>query len=170
VARDAIQRCGLNSVVFIPAGRPPHKGGARASYEDRLRMIEIACEGEPRFAVSRVEEGDRQSYSIHTIEHFRAALGLDDRLFFLIGADAFAEIRTWHRWREVVGAVEFIVVSRPGYHYSAPDGARVQRLDTLEFPASSTAIRDALMQGRFDVDVPPRVVDYIREHGLYQPR
>jgi nicotinate-nucleotide adenylyltransferase len=170
VARDATERCRLDRVVFIPAGRPPHKGGPRASYHDRVRMIEIACEGEPRFAVSRVEEGDRQSYSIHTIEHFRAKLEPGDRLFFLIGADAFAEIRTWHRWREVVKSVEFIVVSRPGYDCSAPDGARIERLDRLELPASSTAIRESLMRGRFDVDVPQRVMDYIREHRLYQAR
>ena len=168
VAREAVRRCRLDGVTFIPAGRPPHKGDARAPYEDRLRMVEIACEGEPAFAVSRLEEGDRQSYSIHTIERFQATMQPGDQLFFLIGGDAFAEIRTWHRWREVVERVEFLVVSRPGHNYSAPAGARVERLDGVELPVSSTTIRDALTQGRFDVDVPEPVIDYIREHGLYR--
>jgi nicotinate-nucleotide adenylyltransferase len=131
-------------------------------------MVEIACASEPAFAVSRLEEGDRQSYSIHTIKRFRTSMAPGDELFFLIGSDAFAEIRAWHRWKEVVEAVEFIVVSRPGHDASPPIDARVERLETLELPVSSTAIRDALRLGRCDVDVPPAVLDYIREHGLYR--
>lgn len=170
VGREAVRRCKLDRLLFIPAGRPPHKARAHASYEDRVRMVEIACEGEPAFGVSRLEEGDRHSYSIHTIEHFQAQLKPADELFFVIGADAFAEIRTWLRWREVVEAVQFIIVSRPGHDYSAPEGARLERLDDLEMPISSTGIREALQQGRADVETPPGVVDYIRSRGLYRAR
>jgi nicotinate-nucleotide adenylyltransferase len=131
-------------------------------------MVEIACEGEPAFGVSRLEQGDRRSYSIHTIESFQARLKPEDELFFVIGADAFAEIRTWLRWQEVVEAVQFIIVSRPGHEYAAPAGARVERLDNLEMPVSSTGIREALLEGRFDVAAPREVVDYIRERGLYR--
>jgi nicotinate-nucleotide adenylyltransferase len=168
VAREAVRRCRLDRVIFIPAGRPPHKGGPRASFEDRVRMAEIACEDDPAFAVSPMEKGDRQSFSIHTIERVRATLAPGDELFFILGADAFAEIRTWHRWHDVIAAVPFIVVSRPGHDYDAPPGARVKRLDTVGMPVSSTQIREALAQGRSPLEVPPRVLEYILARGLYR--
>jgi nicotinate-nucleotide adenylyltransferase len=113
--------------------------------------------------------GGRFHLSVHREgAQFRTSMAPGDELFFLIGSDAFAEIRAWHRWKEVVEAVEFIVVSRPGHDASPPIDARVERLETLELPVSSTAIRDALRLGRCDVDVPPAVLDYIREHGLYR--
>ena len=78
-------------------------------------MVELACESEPLFAPSRLEEGAARSYSIHTVERVRAAEGPDATIFFIIGADAFAEIRSWYRWQDVIRAVEFIVVTRPGH-------------------------------------------------------
>ncbi|MEK7407731.1 MAG: nicotinate-nucleotide adenylyltransferase [Acidobacteriota bacterium] len=168
VAREAARQFGLDRVLFIPASRPPHKGGATATpYEDRCRMVELACQGEPLFEVSRLEAGDRKSYSIHTIEKVRAMLAPSDELFFLIGADAFAEIRTWHRWEDVVGAVAFIVVSRPGHQYAAPPGGRVHRLETLALPVSSSEVRARLAAGEDPPEIPPAVLAYIRERGLY---
>src|ERR1700740_1867732 len=101
VAREAADTFSLDRVLFIPAGNPPHKG-AGAPYEDRYRMVELACAQDARFIPSRLEEGHEKMYSIHTIERVRAENG---ELFFVIGADAFAEIETWHRWRDVVAAV-----------------------------------------------------------------
>ena len=169
VAREAAELCGLDRVLFVPAGRPPHKStGPRASYADRYRMVEIACAGEPRFEPSRLEEGDRHSYSIDTIERLRQRLNPGDRLFFLIGADAFAEIETWRRWDEVLRSVEFIVVSRPGHQYRVPTGVKVERLERLALPVSSSEIRSKLAAGDRDVDVPSAVLDYIREKNLYR--
>src|SRR4051812_29860577 len=96
VAREAADRFGLDRVLFIPAARPPHKQrGPHASYEDRVRMAELSTAADPRFQVSRLEEGTVRSYSIDTIEKARAGLSPGDELFFIIGADAFAEIQTW---------------------------------------------------------------------------
>src|SRR5262245_28752059 len=102
MARRAAEQFSLDQVLFIPAGNPPHKE-ADTPYEHRFRMVELACFADPRFIPSRLEEGRAKSYSIHTIERVRAANG---DLFFLIGSDAFEEISTWHRWQEVVLAVE----------------------------------------------------------------
>jgi nicotinate-nucleotide adenylyltransferase len=168
VAREARIRFGLERVWLVPAARPPHKGGeTHAPYEDRVRMVELACEGEAGFVASRLEEGAGRSYSIDTIERVRTQLKPADRLFFLIGADAFAEIESWHRWQDVVRAVEFIVVSRPGHPYAAPPGARVDRLETLELPVSSSEIRRRLAGGDYSVEVPRAVLDYVRQRGLY---
>ncbi|HUK17462.1 MAG TPA: nicotinate-nucleotide adenylyltransferase [Bryobacteraceae bacterium] len=168
LARSAADHFHLDRVLFVPAAHPPHKAGVtHAPYDDRVRMAELACAGEPRFKVSRLEEGTERSYSIDTIEKLRPSLAVTDELFFIIGADAFAEIRTWHRWRGVAAAVRFLVVSRPGHVYETPPGVRADRLDTLELPVSSSEIRRQLAAGRRPAEVPGAVLDYIVQKGLY---
>jgi nicotinate-nucleotide adenylyltransferase len=166
IANEALRQKKLDQVLFVPAADPPHKR-LQASYEDRYRMVELAVENEPGLAASRLEADTSPSYSIDTIEKLKAQLSPDDRLFFLIGADAFAEIRTWKRWRDVVKAVEFIVVSRPGHQYEIPEGARVHRLDILHLPVSSSGIRERLAAGDDRVEAPPAVLQYIAERNLY---
>jgi nicotinate-nucleotide adenylyltransferase len=162
----------LDRVLFIPAGNPPHKH-AEVSFEDRYRMVELACAADPRFVASRLEEGAGKSYSIETIERVKAASAhavnadTNGTLFFIIGSDAFAEIQTWRRWEDVIRAVEFIVVARPGHEIAGPAGARVHRLDSVELPVSSSDIRDALARGESPAELPPTVSDYIRDRRLY---
>jgi nicotinate-nucleotide adenylyltransferase len=165
MARLAADRLGLDQVLFVPAGRPPHKEAA-TPYEDRYRMVEIACAGDHRFVPSRLEEGAAKSYSIHTIERVKATN--PDPLFFIIGSDAFAEIGTWYRWQDVISAVEFIVVARPGHSIDPPPGAIVHRLDDVALAVSSSEIRRLLASGKMPPEVPPAVADYIHEHGLYR--
>ena len=168
VAREAAARFQLDRVWLVPAERPPHKHRAtHAPYADRFRMVELACRDELKFEASRLEQGTASSYSIDTIETVRTRLAAGDNLFFLIGADAFAEIESWHRWRDVIRAVEFIVVSRPGHLYQVPVGATVHRLETVDLPVSSSEIRRKLAAGDERVDVPGAVLEYIRAHGLY---
>jgi nicotinate-nucleotide adenylyltransferase len=168
VARAAADRFHLDRVLFVIAARPPHKSGkACASYQDRVRMVDLACGVDPRFEASRLEEHTERSYSIDTIEKVRSAIVPGDELFFLIGADAFAEITTWRRWEDVLRSVIFIVVSRPGHQYAIPQGARVERLDQLDRPESSSEIRRALAAGERPSGVPDRVIEHIQQHGLY---
>jgi nicotinate-nucleotide adenylyltransferase len=169
VARAAAESCRLDRILFVPAEHPPHKAGeTHAAYRHRVRMAELACAGQPRFEVSRLEQGTSRSYSIDTIEKMRASMAPEDELFFIIGADAFAEIRTWHRWEDVVRAVRFIVVNRPGGRYDPPAGVRMNRLDSVDMPVSSSQIRAALAAGESPSEVPPPVLAYIRDHGLYR--
>ena len=168
IARAARSHFRLDRVLFVPAARPPHKGGVTvAGFDDRVRMAELAVADEPRFAVSRLEEGTRRSYSIDTIEKVRASLSTADELFFLIGADAFAEIQTWHRWPDVARQVVFLVISRPRHSCAIPDGVTAERLDSPQMDISSSAIRQQLERGERDVEVPTPVLDYIKQHGLY---
>ena len=164
VAREAADRFQLDRVLFIPAGNPPFKS-ALTSFEHRYRMVELACEADPRFAASRIEEGDKKSYSIYTIEQVKAEGG---DVFFIIGADAFSEIRKWYRAEDVIRAVDFIVVTRPGHEYEVPPGGRVHRLDALALDASSSEIRQVLAVGKNPRDLPPKVGEYIRKNGLYR--
>ena len=168
IARASVQRYGLDRVLFIPAANPPHKeGGTHANYADRLRMVELAVEGEESFEASRLEEFTARSYSIDTIERVRTSLSPADELFFLIGADAFAEIRTWRRWTDVVREVQFIVVSRPGTSYEIPEGAVVHRIDGVALPISSSDIRKSLAAGERPDVLPGTVLNYALCHHLY---
>lgn len=168
VAREAAEHFSLDRVLFIPAANPPHKQETGTGFEHRFRMVELACYCDARFVPSRLEEGQQKSYSFHTIERVRKTIGEGDELFFLIGADAFAEIESWYRWQDVLKAVEFIVVTRPGHTYRVPEGARVHRLETLALPVSSSEVREKL-SGRQKVNELPKTVrEYIRQHGLYR--
>src|ERR1017187_10068406 len=84
IARAAADRFELDRVLFVPAAHPPHKALAtHAPYGDRVRMAQLACAGERRFEVSRLEENTRSSYSIDTIEKVRAEMGAEGDLFFI---------------------------------------------------------------------------------------
>jgi nicotinate-nucleotide adenylyltransferase len=169
IAREAADRYQLDRILFVPAAHPPHKSGVtHASYEDRVRMVELACAADPRFEVSRIEEGTARSYSIDTIERVRTRLKSGDELYFLIGADAFAEFRSWHRWRDVAKAVRFVVVSRPGHLYEAPPEARCETIDQMDRQESSSEIRRELAEGQSPEGLPPAVLDYAVTRGLYR--
>ncbi len=168
VAKAALTRYNLQKVLLIPAAHPPHKlNQDRESFEHRYKMVELACAGIPGLEPSRLEESSGRSYSIDTIERLQNILPLDSSILFIIGADAFAEFTSWHRWEDVRKAVEFLVVSRPGHSYSVPSGAIVHRLESLDMAVSSSEIRQKLLNGEPTPDLPPAVETYIREHRLY---
>lgn len=165
VAREAAQKFDLGRVLFVPAAHPPHKSELTgATYEERYRMVELACEFDPRFEPSRLEQGDGKSYSIMTVVKARLP---ERRIYFIIGADAFAEIKTWFRWQDLIRLTDFIVVTRPGHSYDCPEGARVHRLDTVALPVSSSEIRQQLADGKLPPELPAPVAAYIAGNGLY---
>ena len=167
VARAAADQFGLARILFVPAANPPHKDAeTMAPFEDRVRMVELACAADPRFEVSRIEEGPGPSYSITTVEKLLASGS--GPLSFLIGADAFADIRMWHRWQDLVRLAEFIVVTRPDAQYEIPPGAQVRELSGLELKISSSEVREQLAAGADDVSLPPAVLAWIRQRRLYQ--
>ena len=167
IAEDALRRFQLDRILFIPARNPPHKNGGVSPYEDRFRMVQIACSIDSRFEASRLEEGAGRSYTIDTVRRVRAQMAVEDSLFFLIGADAFDEIETWKDWQKLIKLTDFIVVARPGGKYRVPDGARVHRLDNLSLPVSSSEIRARLASGEATPELPPDVRRFIEERGLY---
>jgi len=165
VAREAADQFQLEQVWFVPAAHPPHKSDLScAPFEDRAHMVELACEDDPRFFLSLLEAAGGKSYSIDSVERVR---GSGEEPYFIIGADAFAEITTWHRWQDLVRLTEFIVVTRPGHDYTAPPGARVHRLDTVALPVSSSGIRQRLAAGEIPPELPSEVAQYIVKRGLY---
>ncbi len=166
MARAAADQMDLDEVLFIPTGNPPHKSTG-TPFEDRFRMVELACDADWRFVPSRIEEGNSKSYSINTIERLRAQKTTPDVLFFIIGADAYEEIQTWHRWQDVVASVEFIVIGRPGHAIPEIPGARAHRVEMAESDVSSSEIRRELAVGKVPAALPAAVAEYIHEHKLY---
>ena len=178
IARAAADRFALDTVLFIPGGRPPHKSSeTQAGYDDRYRMVELGCESDPRFEASPLEDprtlGARKSYSIDTIERIRRSVAPDDELFFLLGEDAYRDMTTWYRLDDVVDQVQLIVVSRPGETPSPPPHprARVLRLENLANPVSASEIRARVRSGEaVDQMVPAAVADWIGRRALYRRR
>lgn len=168
VARAALAAIELDRMLLIPNRLPPHKQALTgASYEQRLAMVQLAVAGDARLEASDVENKEGKSYTIQTLHRLRNAYG-DARFFFLIGADAFAEVLTWYRVEEVFAMTEFIVASRPGFDYVTPPGAIVHRLDALAFEESSTEIRARLAAGQPVHSLPDGVLGYIEQQGLYR--
>ena len=168
LARESLQEFALDRVLLIPAGNPPHKPDlGRTPFEHRYRMVQLACGASGEIEPSRLEEGSAKSYTFDTLTRIRESIAPADLLFLILGADAFAEIETWHRWREVIGMATFVVASRPGYRYTIPDGATVLRMETLQRPDSSSSIRAQLRKGMRPSGVSDEVWRYIVENRLY---
>ncbi|MEE0434019.1 MAG: nicotinate (nicotinamide) nucleotide adenylyltransferase [Peptococcaceae bacterium] len=169
----------LDKVVFIPSYIPPHKHKAHmTSYRDRLAMTKLAVAEEPHFEVSTYEsEQETPSYTYHTVLHF-SDIYPDDVLYYIVGVDAFNDIETWYRWRDLLQMVQFIVIDRPGrklfmseetkkiVHQSAYD---VHHLALHTLPVSSTMVRQRL-QAKESVAgcLAPAVQNYIEKHQLYE--
>jgi nicotinate-nucleotide adenylyltransferase len=168
IANEALKNFSLSRVLFVPAANPPHKPGDVVSpFEDRFRMVEIAVAPYPSFVASRIEATAGPNYTIDTVERFRKDLVPEDKLFFLIGADAFREIRSWQRWEDLIHLIQFIVVSRPGEDFIEPQGALVHRLEGLDLQISSSEIRQRMAAGESAAEVPVEVREYIVQRRLY---
>jgi nicotinate-nucleotide adenylyltransferase len=167
VAREAVRAFSLEQLWIIPNNRPPHKqSGANSSYEHRLRMVELACAGDPVLQASDLERNAAPSYTIDTLLRVEALFpGI--RPYFVIGADAYADVPTWRRWKEVLARVTFLVVTRPGYAIPAIEGATHLILDNLNLPVSSSAIRQTLRDHGNSPYLPPAVLQYIHAERLY---
>jgi len=117
-AQEILEHCGLDRVVFIPSASPPLKHGPGITpYEHRERMVRLAVEGNPAFAYSDVENRrEGRSYTVDTIGYFRETFGEELEIFFILGQDAFLDIRRWKDWRRLLTLCHFVVMSRPGGH------------------------------------------------------
>ncbi|MBZ5565947.1 MAG: nicotinate-nucleotide adenylyltransferase [Acidobacteriia bacterium] len=197
-ARAAARRFRLDRVLFVPTGDPPHKVRDRlTAFAHRYAMVTLACAGKAQFVPSLLETptpDGRPRYSIDTVRAARRLLRSGDKLFFLLGVDAFLDLPHWKEARRLLDSVNFLVVSRPGFDPRAireavPDdllesatgrGSRevlrlrhtsVQVLHGVDVPVASRDIREAVRAGqRVTGLVPPLVEEYIRKEGLYRSR
>jgi len=170
----------LDSIVLVPSRIPPHRAQpATASAEDRLAMAQLAAMAHPGWSVSRLEiDREGPSYTYDTL----VELGKPGtQLFFITGADAFAEIDTWSRYPAVLDLANFVVVSRPGitldslrervptaFSHRSSAQTRVILVEAHTPDVSSTGIRSRVRAGQsLSGLVPDAVAGYIAAHRLY---
>jgi nicotinate-nucleotide adenylyltransferase len=186
----------LARVFVLPSHVPPHRSQQPvASGYHRFAMTALAINGIEGLAASDVElRAPGPSYTADTLTRFHESTGLGpSQIFFITGADAFAEIETWHRYPEVLDLAHFVVVSRPGVAAEAMrerlSGLRARMLTVgpgevpnepspriflvnIQTPAvSSTEIRKRLLTGASITALVPAAVErHIVQHGLYAQR
>ncbi len=194
LAEEAIAHLALGGVRWIPAGQPPHRGAPQVTASQRLEMVCRATAGNPRFDVDASEvEAAAPSYTVHTLERLRRELGERQQLVLLVGADAFAGLATWHRWRDIFKLAHVAVSHRPGFpvetaslpHELATEFNDRRQADASALKASpaggivtfamtqlaisATQIRKLLaneLSARYLL--PDDVLDYIQIHSLYR--
>jgi nicotinate-nucleotide adenylyltransferase len=216
LARAASERCKLSRILFVPANVPPHKQRQPLSaFSHRYAMIALATAQEKDFSPSLLEAPEdfdgggpgkykarvvKPNYTIDTVKRLKQTFKKADRLFLLIGVDAFEDIAKWHQPEALFRECEFVVASRPGYSLAdvanaLPEslrprvevtrpfqkqaatgdlvlkGVAIHLLDQVYQPISSTAIRQAAAAGKpLGRFVDHAVADYIKKTGLYKGR
>jgi len=169
IAREAVVRCGLDRVIFIPCRRSPHKTNETSATPDqRCEMLELCTAGETWAETSRVElDRESPSYSWESAEHF-AALHPGATLHWILGQDQWATIESWSHPERLRDLVTFIVFPRNAIAPVEIPGFRFQQIDYTH-PASASQIRELLRDGKAPPDLlQPSVADYIGEHRLYR--
>ncbi len=167
----------LDTVLFIPAGEPWRKSDQQITLaEHRLAMLRIAVGGHAAFGISDIElRRGGATYTADTLEAL-AAERLDDAFWFIVGADALADLPNWHEPQRIVKHATLAVAPRPGHELDLralqATGVTRDRVVTFEMPpvdVSSRDIRARIAAGeRVDDLLAPGVEAYIREHGLYR--
>jgi len=199
VAHHILHTLGLDAIWFIPAAIPPHKfehtdGGQITDFQDRVAMLKKALAPFDEFQINLIEsERTSPSYSIETIIELQKRTASNAEFFFIIGVDAFAEINTWKRYRELTDFVDLVIISR-----GVNDVESVEKIIRAEFldyqkgpleniwysenhkgllklvpmepvPISSTMVRERVREdSSFSEVVPSEVEEYIRTKKIYR--
>ena len=196
IARALVGSFALDQFVFLPAFHAPHKAEQKpTSAYHRYAMLAIATSYEAKFTVSTVElDKGMTRYSIETIPELIEEYS-NSKLYFVMGADSWMDIRTWKQWESVLTISDHIIVTRPGYdltfeHVTADVRSRIVDLrgkdlksvreserasksiyvtDAVEFDTSATEVREDFSDGNLDQenDVPLEVAKYIEKYELY---
>ena len=211
LARAAMEQYKLHRIVFVPANIPPHKQRQPLlPFVHRFAMLALATAEEKAFVPSLLEAPEegaapirkgsepKPNYTIDTVRRMKQSLKARDKLFLLIGMDAFKDIAKWHEAEALFRECEFVVASRPGYSLAdvanalpeslrpRPEvtkpfhkqkatgdlvlkGATLHLMADLHQAASATAIREAAAAGKpLGRFLDAPVAEYIRKMGLYK--
>ena len=172
VAEAVRESEGLDRVIFVPAGVPPHRQPPVAAPEHRLRMVRLAVAGNPGFTVCDWEVNRTEpAYTINTVRHLARQLGPGAEIQLILGLDAFGEIGAWHQVTQLVREISFLVIDRPGAPPpgNLPAGVTYRRVAAGRFAISAREIRGRVGENRsIRYLVPEPVRAYIGRQGLYR--
>lgn len=195
IARAVIQQFDLDKFFMMPAFHAPHKPERPpTSAYHRYAMLSLAVQNDSQILISalELEKGERR-YTIDTLPELQIRHS-DDQVFFVMGADSWADIRTWRDWEKVLLCSDHIVVTRPGYEIELdhvtdavrdrvvdlrterfvatadPRTKRIYITDAVLYDASATELRHDLSDGKLDRenDIPVEVAKYIEKYELYR--
>src|SRR5215510_7812775 len=195
LAEEVAQTLRLSGVRFVPSGTPPHRAQPRTAAAHRVAMVRLAVAGNPLFTVDEREvRRSGLAYTFDTLTELRGEIGTTIPVVLMVGADAFLDFATWHRWHELFGLAHVAVAHRPGFpverwrdampqplareyagrlmqqplavHLAPAGGIAVIPFTALDI--SATAIRALVASGGSPrYLLPDPVLDYIRTEGLY---
>jgi nicotinate-nucleotide adenylyltransferase len=178
-AEEARVKVGLEKVIFVVAGLPPHKLDEEVTpVEHRLAMAGLGIASNPQFELSRVDvDRPGPSYTVDTISILQEQWGGETELFFVLGLDSLVELPTWHEPHRLIRSCRLIAVSRPGFQVDLAQleatmpgiSSRVEIIDMPEMDISSTDLQRRAREGLpIKYQVPDEVERYIEEHQLYR--
>ena len=195
IARALSEQFTLDKFIFVPAFHAPHKLGKNVSSAfHRFAMLALATNDAPKIEVSKMElELPERPYTVETLTRLLNELP-DTQIFFVMGADSWAEITTWREWEKVLTLVNIIVVTRPNYeigfsHVTDEIRARILDLrgereksqipnpqpqifitDAVQIDVSATEIRRKIKENATDwrADVSNEVAKYLEKYELYK--
>ncbi len=197
IARQVVPLFAVDQFLFVPARLAPHKLDREVSSAfHRHAMLALATRAEPRLCVSTFElDGGERQFTVDTLSHFRSRFGDSADLFFVMGADSWAEITTWREWQRLMTLASLIVVTRPGFEVASPHeattavvdvrGSKAENIgrlldnkrpqvfvtDAAMVDVSATQVRRAARENqteKLNTLVPLEVADYIRKYRLYR--
>lgn len=173
------EEMGLDKVIFIPTGNPPHKD-LGVSAEDRYEMVRLAISPNPDFEISDIETTRvNLSYTVDTIRELKK-IYKEEKLYFLIGLDSLFQLKTWKKIGDLSQEIEFVVALRPGYidkeeinreidFLRENFGTKINLIKTPLYEISSTDLRERIHEGKsLRYLIPKKVLDYIEESGFYK--
>mgnify|MGYP005989703519 CR=1 FL=1 len=191
-----LRLAGFDEVRLIPNSVPPHRDQPKASAEQRLAMVQLACDQLSRQGMTGIVAEDielkreQPSYSIATLEQLREQLPADTALSWVIGDDAWESIHSWHRINEFLPLANLVIINRGHENQFSVDTLQGQwlkehateldnllectngkliRLNWRLLDVSATYLRRLLTQGQgAQLLTPDVVLNYIAEHQLYQ--
>lgn len=178
MAEEAWVQFDLATVLFIPAGQPPHKADNPVSdAEHRYAMALLGTADNPAFEVTRMEiEKEVPSYSVDTLRTLRTIYGEDTEIYFILGADEALDLPKWHEAEGLPDLVtKFVTAPRPGFdmnelHEKLPTRFydTILPLQIAPVEISATDLRERIASGKpIRYLVPDAVESYIRKYGLY---
>ena len=195
LAQEILETAKLGEIRFVPSGTPPHRGRPGADPHHRVEMVKLAIAGNDRFSVDdRETRRAGAGYTFDTLTELRRELGTQRPIALLVGADAFLDLATWHRWRQLFDLAHIVVAYRPGYpidtwqarmpeplaheyaarymqqplavHLAPAGGIAAVSMTGLDI--SATFVRTAVHAGSSPrYLLPDAVLDYIQTHRLY---
>lgn len=178
IAEQVADALGLERVIFVPSGIPPHKpaSSVKASGEDRSRMVEVATGGNGKFCVDRIEiDAGEAMYSVDTVPLVKKRYK-GDEWYFILGSDEVSNLLSWKEPDRLLEEAYVAAAARPGYDVSNLDHLaealenyhKIVPVECTLMNISATRIRRMLAEGEsIRYLVPDGVYEIIHDRGLY---